>query len=98
MIHVNLETVGTEESLQGEVFLLHIITFHGVGVDRPCIVGLTGLLLRPSELGPNYYERTGKFWIDVYPSPRLYKDDGEEDEEHDMDNNEEGDNNEDYMD
>jgi hypothetical protein len=98
MIHAYLDAVETEESLPGEVFLLHIMEFGGVGVDGPYLVGLTGLILRPSELGPNYYERIGRFWIDGYPSPRLCRDEDEEDEERHMDNNEEEDNSEGYID
>jgi len=100
MIHAYLDTVDTKKAVPGEVLLLRIMAFDGVGVDRSYPVGLTGLLLRPSKLGPNYYERIGRFWIDGYPSPRFYRDEEDEDEKYegeksDMDYNEERDNNED---
>ncbi|KAF4634736.1 hypothetical protein G7Y89_g3360 [Cudoniella acicularis] len=93
MIHIHLDTIEREKTLPGEVLLLHIMTFEGTGEGE--LVGLTGLLLRRSELGLDYYEKIGRFWIDRCPSPRLWRTYNEEDKkESEIDNSEKEDNNE----
>lgn len=77
VINICLDTQDMEAIPFEDVFLLRILTFDNTKVvsqarhltDLP-LSGLTGLLLRQSNLGLDYYERIGRFWIDICPGYR----------------------------